>query len=244
MFYELRRVSIGSGLKFGLFFGFLGGVLAGLFPILGEAPAVPGLLQDLLLTSLDEGTLISLMLIWFITLFWWLLMGSVGGVVFAAAYNLLSALTGGFVVYLEEKTDANMPHKLAAATDIAPDRVTRLLTPEPPPASVVGATIAAPVAAAPAIPHAWLLSEANQQSHPLTVSITRLGSAPDNQLVLPGLSPHHAEIRHQPEGYILYDLGSQQTWVHGRAIAGPHRLKSGFRLQLGQHSFTFQTDQG
>lgn len=243
MFYEIRRLSLGSGLKFGLFFGFLKGVIVGLYPIWGEEPVLPGLLRDSLWLSLNDGSVVSLVLIWLIALFWWLLVGGIMGIAGAAAYNLLSTLTGGFVIRLEEKADTSMPHKLATGVDMAPDRVTRMLTPEPAPAPPRDAAVAVPAAASPSSSRAWLVSEATQQSHPLAGAITRLGSAPDNQLILPGLSAHHAEIRHQPEGYILYDLGSQQTWVHGRAIVGPHKLKSGFRMQLGQYSFTFQTDQ-
>jgi pSer/pThr/pTyr-binding forkhead associated (FHA) protein/soluble lytic murein transglycosylase-like protein len=54
--------------------------------------------------------------------------------------------------------------------------------------------------------------------HPLRGDVTRIGRAPDNDIVVEeaGISAHHLEIRRQNEGYRLEDLGSTNgTWVRG-----------------------------
>lgn len=70
--------------------------------------------------------------------------------------------------------------------------------------------------------------------------MTRIGSAPDNDIVLAGLSPQHAEIRRESGRYLLYDLGSRRTWVNDAQVAAVHLLKDGFRVQLGQTEFVVQ----
>ena len=69
-------------------------------------------------------------------------------------------------------------------------------------------------------------------------------SAPDNDIVLPGLSPQHAEIRRESGRYLIYDLGSRRTWVNDDQVAAVHMLKDGFRLQLGQAEFLVQIVDG
>ena len=68
-------------------------------------------------------------------------------------------------------------------------------------------------------------------------NVTRIGSAPENDIVLPGLAPQHAEIRRESGRYLIYDLGSRRTWVNEDQVAAVHMLKDGFRLQLGQAEF-------
>jgi len=80
----------------------------------------------------------------------------------------------------------------------------------------------------------------DQLGLPLGDDVTRIGSAPDNDIVLAGLSPQHAEIRCESGRYLLYDLGSRRTWVNDAQVAAVHMLKDGFRVQLGQAEFTAQ----
>ena len=89
---------------------------------------------------------------------------------------------------------------------------------------------------------AWLVSLAGRDERlPINGEITRIGSAPDNDIVLAGLSPNHAEIRRESGRYLIYDLGSRRTWVNDVQVAAVHMLKDGFRLQLGSSGFVFQT---
>ena len=55
---------------------------------------------------------------------------------------------------------------------------------------------------------------------------------PDDDIV----SATHARVRHSPDGtWWLEDLGSTNgTWLNGRRLAAPERLRSGDRFTLGQ----------
>lgn len=145
----------------------------------------------------------------------------------AVFYNLFAGVFGG----LEMRLDAlDAPPRVAA--------------PRPAPA-VSGATNPSPPAVAPRpqtppaarpIVTAWLAS-ATGERRALRADVTRIGSAPENDIVLPGLAPQHAEIRRESGRYLIYDLGSRRTWVNDAQVAAVHMLKDGFRLQLGQTEF-------
>ena len=136
----------------------------------------------------------------------------------AAAYNIVAAVSGGLAVSAEVLD--------GAATPVA----------APPPAAESPAPLPKPQAG----PAAWLaLGGKPQQRWPLKAAITALGSAPGNDVVLDGLAPSHAEVRFEAGRYVLYDLGSRQTWVNDRPIAGPNMLKEGFRVRLGSHELVF-----
>ncbi len=93
----------------------------------------------------------------------------------------------------------------------------------------------------PSLPGTWLMNSSNpQQRWSLASSPIQIGSAPQNQIVLPQLSPHHIEIRYEDGRYILYDLSGGQTWVNNHPCQGPHMLRSGFRIRLGTKEFVFQ----
>jgi predicted component of type VI protein secretion system len=85
-------------------------------------------------------------------------------------------------------------------------------------------------------PAAWLAGGAGER-WPLNDTVTRLGSALDNDIVVAGLAPQHAEIRRESDRYLIYDLGSRRTWVNDAQVAAVHMLKDGFRLKLGQADF-------
>jgi len=86
-------------------------------------------------------------------------------------------------------------------------------------------------------PTAWLSGANGGERRALRTDVTRIGSAPENDIVLPGLAPQHAEIRRESGRYLIYDLGSRRTWVNDAQVAAVHMLKDGFRLQLGQTEF-------
>ncbi len=146
----------------------------------------------------------------------------------ALLYNLFAGVFGGVEVRLD-------------ALDVPARR-----------AALPGAAVAAPSAAAPLPPArprveppqvarptvtAWLSAANGGERRALRADVTRIGSAPENDIVLPGLAPQHAEIRRESGRYLIYDLGSRRTWVNDAQVAAVHMLKDGFRLQLGQTEF-------
>lgn len=88
----------------------------------------------------------------------------------------------------------------------------------------------------------WLVSSWNrEQRWPLSTGSTTLGSAPDNNLVLAGIAPCHAEIRLEANRHILAVLGNNQAWINDRLITGPNLFRDGFRVRLGAHELIFRT---
>jgi hypothetical protein len=88
---------------------------------------------------------------------------------------------------------------------------------------------------------AWLVSAADSTHRwRLANGVTRVGSEPANDIVLPGLTPRHAEIRREDGEYVIYDLGSRQTWVNTSQVVTSRPLKNGFQLQLGTADFVVQ----
>lgn len=80
---------------------------------------------------------------------------------------------------------------------------------------------------------------------PLTNSIVKIGSSPDNHLVLqdPKASPLHAGIRPEELGYSLTDLGSASgTFVNGQRLAfnSPRLLYPGDSIRIGDTVFTYE----
>mgnify|MGYP003619357881 CR=1 FL=1 len=141
----------------------------------------------------------------------------------ALLYNLFAGVFGGVQVTLDGlEVAARRPVETAALA----------ARPAPPQPAARPQPDVAPVALT-----AWLTSRADSQRRPLSDGVTRIGSAPDNDIVLPGLAPQHAEIRRESGRYLLYDLGSRRTWVNDTQVAAVHMLKDGFRVQLGQAEF-------
>ena len=150
----------------------------------------------------------------------------------AVFYNLFAGVFGGLEVNLQALDAGSRRAGVGASTGpverspvqtaVAPPRA----RPEP----------AAPIARPG--PTAWLVSTAgNGERRPLREDVTRIGSAPQNDIVLAGLAPQHAEVRRESGRYLIYDLGSRRTWVNDTQVAAVHMLKDGFRLQLGQAEF-------
>jgi len=66
--------------------------------------------------------------------------------------------------------------------------------------------------------------------------VVRIGRSSRNNMVLAdlSLSRHHAEILPDSEGWILQDAGSRNgTFLNGRRLQAPERLKAGDRIDLG-----------
>ena len=160
----------------------------------------------------------------------------------ALLYNLLARFFGGVEVTLEA-----LDGPAVAVTGGTPAPAARPAKATAPTvvATAVGAATVPPPAANPAraarpTPHAWLVPVTPGERWPLGDDVTRIGSAPGNDIVLSGLSPEHAEIRRESGRYLIYDLGSRRTWVNDAQVAAVHMLKDGFRLQLGQSEFLVQ----
>ncbi len=50
------------------------------------------------------------------------------------------------------------------------------------------------------------------------------------------VSRHHASIKLSPDGYVIEDLGSTNgTVINGDRLAGPHLLRAGEIISLGEH---------
>ena len=251
MRYAVRRVSPMGALLYGLLLGLVGWLipgallgwlvratvlgarnwLAGLqlfipLPLdqgitldLGSAPALAAIQTRLaalagqeltLVLAVALGTAAAGMLLTGLTVFL--------GAIF---YNLFAGVFGGVEVKLEtlDVAGRHAGRPVAAPAAVAPPRA----RPEP---------VAPPGPAATA----WLSAPGGERRL-LRDNVTRIGSAPENDLVLPGLAPQHAEIRREIGRYLIYDLGSRRTWVNDDQVAAVHMLKDGFRLQLGQTEF-------
>ena len=76
-----------------------------------------------------------------------------------------------------------------------------------------------------------------------STSETTIGSDPDCDVVLPGLEPHHASVLHtDADEYVLTNLGPE-TRVHGAVVTGSATLRTGARVDLGEHSLAFAREE-
>lgn len=149
----------------------------------------------------------------------------------ALLYNLFAAVLGGLEVTLGS-LDAP-PRRAANAAAAQPQPAAPAPSAPPPRVSSRPETVGNTRPAG-----AWLAAAGNGGGlRALSNDVTRIGSAPDNDIVVPGLAPQHAEIRRESGRYLIYDLGSRRTWVNDTQVAAVHMLKDGFRLQMGQAEF-------
>jgi pSer/pThr/pTyr-binding forkhead associated (FHA) protein len=58
------------------------------------------------------------------------------------------------------------------------------------------------------------------------------------------VSRHHAEIRNEPDGYILIDLSVNGTYVNGERIGKTHLLARADVIRIGNDEFRFYADPG
>lgn len=72
--------------------------------------------------------------------------------------------------------------------------------------------------------------------------VTTIGSDPDCDVVLTGLAPHHAEVRHEGgDEYVLVAI-DPRTRVHGERV-GQRLLRTSSRIELGDHTLTFSREE-
>jgi pSer/pThr/pTyr-binding forkhead associated (FHA) protein len=74
--------------------------------------------------------------------------------------------------------------------------------------------------------------------------VTNLGQSPECQIPLadPSLSAFHAQLVRHDAGLYLRDLGSSSgTWVNGQCLFGPHALRDGDRIRIGQIELLFRS---
>ncbi len=157
----------------------------------------------------------------------------------ALLYNLVASLSGGLLIGAE----------VVAAPVVQPQPALpqpQALPPAQPQAAAIPPSPGAPAVApgAPvgkAQPQAgpWLAVGVPPQHRPLRPDRTRLGSAADNDIVVQGANPYHAEIRFEDGVYVLYDMAAGQTWVNNRLVAGRNMLKEGFVIRLAAQEMVF-----
>lgn len=73
--------------------------------------------------------------------------------------------------------------------------------------------------------------------YPLPETAVRIGSGPENDITLTGLSldPSHLRIRHRREGYFLCNVGEDAaTLLNGRRLDGDVRLCHNDQIQMGR----------
>jgi hypothetical protein len=155
----------------------------------------------------------------------------------AVVYNFLATLTGGLAVEVQPVGGATGGRLPAEGRGAAPEQRGRGAEGRRSGgAGEQGRLLQRPSAQ----DGAWLTLSGNpQQRWPLKSGVTRLGSAPDNDVTLADLALRHAEIRFEGDRYILYDLSNGQTWVNDRHVAGRNLLKEGFKIRLGSHELIF-----
>ncbi|HEY3254780.1 MAG TPA: FAD-dependent oxidoreductase [Polyangiaceae bacterium] len=79
---------------------------------------------------------------------------------------------------------------------------------------------------------------------PINLPVTNLGQAKECQIPLadPSLSAFHAQLVRYDAGLYLRDLGSSSgTWVNGQCLFGPHALRDGDRIRIGQLEMIFRS---
>ncbi len=86
--------------------------------------------------------------------------------------------------------------------------------------------------------------ELQGHAFPIVLSVTNLGQSAECQIPLrdPALSAFHAQLVRHAAGLYVRDLGSRSgTWVNGQCLFGPHSLRDGDRLRLGQLELVFRS---
>jgi FHA domain len=83
-------------------------------------------------------------------------------------------------------------------------------------------------------------ADTEQREFDLRRDVTRVGSAPDADLQLPGLAARHAEVRCQAgDEYVWVDLGAfAGSSVDGRPM-GEQGLHTGDRIEVGSWTLTY-----
>jgi len=91
-------------------------------------------------------------------------------------------------------------------------------------------------------PNTPYLRDPSKQEHLLDQSITRLGRAAENEIVIVSkrASREHAHIRRDGRHTFLDDLGSTNgTFLNGERVLGNVQLRDGDQISIGEIVFTF-----
>lgn len=77
----------------------------------------------------------------------------------------------------------------------------------------------------------------------LATDVTTIGSADDNDIVLPGTEPHHAEVhRDQRDEYVLVRVDGAETIVNGQAVERA-QLRTATRIRLAGWTMSFYREE-
>lgn len=68
---------------------------------------------------------------------------------------------------------------------------------------------------------------------------TSIGSDPGCDVVLPGLEPRHAVVRHDDDDEYVIEAVAGITRMHGERLDRPRALRTGTRVTLGEHLLIF-----
>jgi hypothetical protein len=111
----------------------------------------------------------------------------------------------------------------------------------------VTTTHAAPGAGNPRLilaPSPHPLPDEPQHVFPLRAGITTIGSDPSCDIVLPGLEPVHAEVRHDEYDEFVLVAGSVTGSVRvNGAVVARSLLRTAFRVRLGAHTMSFYREE-
>lgn len=245
MQHTIKKIGVWSAFKFGIVFGIIFGFLHGFatgmtvrwaiaglrewldswlsisVPLVGDLALVDALMLGNFAETLQKLDESSLLMVVGITLSFAIFGGFIVGlltVLIALIYNIVAAFSGGLEVRAD--TIGGVPQTAVSNPVTIPTQSSKRKPVVPPQTS------------------AWLASK--NERHPILPDGVHIGSDPDNQICLSGLSPHHAQIQIENGRYILHDLSGGQGWVNGRLLSAPNMLKDGFRVRLGNHDFVFQ----
>ncbi|MEO9323047.1 FHA domain-containing protein [Nocardioides sp. C4-1] len=77
----------------------------------------------------------------------------------------------------------------------------------------------------------------------LVRSETVIGSDPACDIVLPGLAARHAVVRHDDDDEFSVEQWTEPTRLHGAVVEGRPRLRTGARLEVGEHVLVFSREE-
>lgn len=175
----------------------------------------------------------------------------------AVLYNLIASVSSGLIFQIRglnlaspAPTPMFAPAPMATPTAVAPVYNTPAnamppalpnQTPAPTPP-----TLAAQFQPIPGVQTgAWFIGISNPALRiALTRPVTRIGSAPGNDLVVPSanVAAQHAEICIENGLYIIHDVSNGLgVTVNGRVVQQSNMLKHGFNVALGDATFVFQS---
>jgi hypothetical protein len=85
-------------------------------------------------------------------------------------------------------------------------------------------------------------SDGRQQAIPMRAGLLRIGSAPDNDLVLAGIAPRHATIRCDDQGDLLITIGGSDARSGAAAmeIELPRAFATAMKVRIGGYALRYQ----